>query len=105
MLFLRGNNLLIPFNSEPLEHSVSNSRVTTRERGDIPGCVPAVDVLIELSPSETRDMVMSDPYWKVWDDYRFGVIGWSEWKNHLIHKRPPYSPFRNPSKSHFNRYD
>jgi len=34
----------------------SSNYVTTRERGVIPGCVPAVDVLIERTPEEAQSI-------------------------------------------------
>jgi len=36
----------------------STNYVTTRERGVIPGCVPAVDVFIERTPEEARTHVL-----------------------------------------------
>lgn len=75
----------------------SSNYVTTRERGNIPDCVPAVDVLVEMTEEEVAKAILKDPYWKVWNDYRQGVIGWNEWLNHAIHKQPQRSFIRNPS--------
>lgn len=72
--------------------------VSTRARGVIPGCVPAVDVFVTMTEEEVQEIITSDPYWKVWDDYRHGIIGWIEWKNHPIHKRAIRSFINNPSK-------
>lgn len=70
-----------------------NSRVITRMRGDIPGCIPAVDVYVGISLADIAKW--NSDYQKVWDDYRLGVIGWNEWLNHAIHKRTLLSPIRN----------
>ena len=70
-----------------------NSRVITRMRGDIPGCVAAVDIYVGISQQEIYKW--NSDYQKVWDDYRFGVIGFSEWKNHAIHRRELPSPIKN----------
>jgi hypothetical protein len=42
---------------DALDHSVSNSRVITREYGDIPGCTPAVDVFIAYDSEFVREFV------------------------------------------------
>jgi hypothetical protein len=68
---------------------------THRERGVIAGCVPAVDVFVEMTAEEVAEAILKDPYWKVWNDYRNGVIGWSEWLNHGIHKKPQRSFIKN----------
>ena len=64
----------------------------TREYGNIPSCVPAVDTFRDKSLEEVRSMLASGNYWKVWNDYRLGVIGWNEWLNHPVHREKPYSP-------------
>ncbi len=38
--------------------------ITTREIGDIPGCVPAVDVFIERTLSEVRAEIANDVHWE-----------------------------------------
>jgi len=83
---------------------VKSNYVTTRERGVIPGCVPAVDVLVEMTDEEVKEAIMNDPYGKVWDDYRHGIIGWNEWLNHAIHKRPQRSFVRNPATATKRNY-
>lgn len=80
----------------PKPNTLSNY-VTTRERGDIPGCVPAVDILVEMTQEEVHAIMTNDPYWKVWDDYRFGRIDFQDWKNHPVHARPQRSFIKNPS--------
>lgn len=75
-----------------------SNRVLHRAVGDIPGCVPAIDVLVEMSEEEVSAILKADPYWKHWDDYRHGRMGWQEWKNHPVHSRPIRSFIKNPSK-------
>ena len=74
-----------------------NMVITTREIGDIPGCIEAVDIFIEMSTDQISIELAKDPYNQVWDDYRNGVIGWNEWLNHPVHKRRPRSFIKNPS--------
>jgi len=84
----------------------NSNRVITRQVGEIPGCVPAVDVFIEMIEEQVLTELKANPYWKVWNDYRFGVIGWNEWLNHPIHKQPIRSFIKNPvTKSTGNRYN
>jgi len=71
--------------------------VEHRTVGHIPNCVPAVDIFVERTLDEVHTMLATDGYQQVWDNYCDGVIGWNEWLNHPIHKRIPYSPFRNPA--------
>ena len=71
--------------------------VEHRTEEHIPNCIPAVDIFVERTLDEVHTMLAADGYQQVWDNYRDGVIGWNEWLNHPIHKRAPYSPFRNPA--------
>lgn len=62
--------------------------VTHRAIGDIPGCVPAVDVFIERTLSEVRAELENDP---AWDAYLSG-----ETKEY---RRTPMKFFRNAAKA------
>ena len=70
-------------------------RVITRARGDIPGCVPAVDVFIEVPAKQAA--------WNTWnaaDNYIHLMMTLPHdgtWENHPIHNWKYPAPFRNPA--------
>lgn len=77
----------------------SKNYVITRDRGVISDCAIALDVFIEMTEEEVRLVLASNPYWRVWDEYRTGIIGWNEWLNHPVHKTAALSFIKNPSKA------
>lgn len=40
--------------------------ITTRMPGDVPGCVPAVDVFIERTQTEVRAEIANDKHWEAY---------------------------------------
>lgn len=63
----------------------------TRELGRIPGCVPAVDVLIERELSQVQYYNLS----KV-GEYRSALRDEGKWPQPLTFLKNPSKPYRNP---------
>jgi hypothetical protein len=78
--------------------------------GDIPGCIPAVDVFIDRTEGEVRMHLTDDPYSFAIEYYlEGGFMGTGQerlnrmWEKALSGAKLTF--IRNPSKSYFNRYD
>lgn len=82
----------------------SSNYVTTRERGDIPDCVPAVDVYVGITRKAIEER--TNLYLEALKDYANDLSPTAEvnWLTHRVHSLPPLSPFRNkaaPSKRNY----
>ena len=47
-------------------YAIRSNYATHRERGDIPGCIPAVDVFIERTLAEVRNEIANDKHWNAY---------------------------------------
>lgn len=87
--------------------AIGNNRVVTRERGDIPGCLPACDIHLNISVEEMRaataervkgfQRIMG--YWMSGRDDRGYEYGHREFMNDKFHRTDAkISAIGNPSK-------
>lgn len=81
-----------------------NSRVVTRMRGDIPGCIPAVDIFVSHDTASVRSHVVkqADQYCRAIKGYIAGEYGgdrgWDEMWYDATKGNVPLVFIRNPSR-------